>query len=65
MLDIGLVMPGDGAGMKKADGTLPRRECLDFCVMSHTLPERVRSRYREEHNGRIFEGAVGSAGGGT
>src|ERR1700683_2309887 len=30
-------------------------ECLDFCVMSHTLPERARSSYGEEHNRRIFE----------
>src|ERR1700723_2796512 len=34
-------------------------ECLDFCVMSHTLPERARSSYGEEHNRRIFEGAIG------
>ena len=40
-------------------------ECLDFCVMSHTLPERARSSYGEEHNRRIFEGAIGSAVGGT
>ena len=27
--------------------------------MSHTLPERARSSYGEEHNRRIFEGAIG------
>jgi hypothetical protein len=32
--------------------------------MSHTLPERARSSYGEEHNRRIFEGAIGSAVGG-
>ena len=35
-------------------------DCLIFCVLSHTLPERVRSEYGEEHRG-LFQGVAGSA----
>jgi hypothetical protein len=37
--------------------------CKNFCVKSHTLPERARKRYGQERYKGIFCGAAGSTAG--
>jgi hypothetical protein len=43
-----------------ANDSINGRDCLIFCVMSHTLSERTRSRYGEERDTELFQGAIGS-----